>query len=53
MPLTATSRKAYEEDVAKGPIYVVPSIILDTCRLDTTTNNLERGTEVTEVKKLA
>lgn len=53
MPLTTTPRKAREEDMAKDLIYVVPSIILDTYRLDTTTHNLEREIEVTEVKKLA
>lgn len=53
MPLRATPRKPWEGHMAKDPIYVVLSIILDTCKLDTTTHNLDKEIEVTEVKKLA
>lgn len=52
MPLTATPRKAWEGDMAKESVYVVLSIMLDTCKLDTPTHNLEGEIEVTEVKKL-
>lgn len=38
----ATQRKAWEGDMAEEPIYVVPSIILDTFKLNIMTLNLER-----------
>lgn len=42
MPLTATQRKAWKENMAEEPMSVIPSIILDTCKIDVIALNIER-----------